>query len=139
LTKDVPRPIEAGIPSRGDVLSIAAMVLVALIAALHVFIAWFEMFAWESVGRRLFRTLPDHLFGPTKVLAFNQGAYNALLVLGLAWSLVIGDAQWQRNVASCFLILVALAGLAGAVSASRRILFVQTVPALVAVALVWLT
>ncbi len=120
-------------------MSIIALILVALIAALHLYIAWFEMFAWETVGRRVFRTLPADLFAPTKVLAFNQGAYNGLLALGLIWALFIGDPHWQRNVASCFLIFVALAGLAGAVSATRRILFVQTVPSLITLALVWLT
>ncbi|MCB1355568.1 MAG: DUF1304 domain-containing protein [Maritimibacter sp.] len=119
-------------------MSIFALIAVALIVALHLYIAWFEMFAWETVGRRVFRTLPADLFAPTKVLAFNQGVYNGLLALGLIWSLFIGDPHWQRLVASCFLILVALAGLAGAVSAARRILFVQTVPSLIALALVWL-
>lgn len=120
-------------------MSTIALFIVILIAALHLFIAWFEMFAWETVGRKVFRTLPSELFGPTRVLAFNQGAYNALLAFGLIWSLFIGDPEWQRNVATCFLIFVALAGVAGAISATRRILFVQTIPALVALAVLWFT
>ena len=66
--------------------------------------------------------------------------YLAVAAIGLMLLWLVPDSvvRWQRLVASCFLILVALAGLAGAVSAARRILFVQTVPSLIALALVWL-
>ncbi len=113
-------------------MSVLAMFLVGAIAALHLYIAWFEMFAWESRGPRIFRSLPAELFPPTKVLAANQGFYNAMLAAGLIWSLLIGHAEWARNVASCFLLMVAADGLYGAVTAARRILYVQTVPAVLA-------
>lgn len=118
-------------------MSPISMVLVACIAALHLYIAWFEMFSWETTGPKVFRSFPKDLFAPTKSLVFNQGAYNGLLAMGLIWSLLIQDPVWQRNVATCFLLFVALAGVAGAVSASRRILYVQTIPAVVILALVW--
>ena len=117
-------------------MSIFAMILIGLIAALHFYIAWFEMFAWESRGPKVFRSFPKDLFGPTKTLAANQGLYNAFLAVGLVWSLVIKDPVWSQNVAICFLGFVAAAGLYGAATASKRILYVQAAPALVALALI---
>lgn len=113
-----------------------AMVVVGLIAVLHLYIAWFEMFAWESRGPKLFRDFPRDLFAPTKVLAGNQGLYNAFLSAGLIWALFIGDPVWAANVATCFLLFVLVAGIYGAMTASRRILYVQAVPAALALALV---
>jgi putative membrane protein len=119
-------------------MSTSAMIAVALIAALHLYIAWFEMFAWETRGPRVFRSMPPEMFPKTRVLAANQGLYNAFLAAGLIWSLGIGDAAWAGRIATFFLLCVAVAGLYGAATASRRILYVQTVPAVVALALVWL-
>ncbi len=113
-----------------------AMVVVGLIAVLHLYIAWFEMFAWESRGPKVFRDFPRDLFAPTKVLAGNQGLYNAFLSAGLIWALFIGDPVWAANVATCFLLFVLVAGIYGAMTASRRILYVQAVPAALALALV---
>ncbi len=112
------------------------MVVVGLIAVLHLYIAWFEMFAWESRGPKVFRDFPRDLFAPTKVLAGNQGLYNAFLSAGLIWALFIGDPVWAANVAICFLLFVLVAGIYGAMTASRRILYVQAVPAALALALV---
>ncbi len=112
------------------------MVVVGLIAVLHLYIAWFEMFAWESRGPKVFRDFPRDLFAPTKVLAGNQGLYNAFLSAGLIWALFIGDPVWAANVATCFLLFVLVAGIYGAMTASRRILYVQAVPAALALALV---
>lgn len=114
-----------------------ALALIGLIAALHFYILWFEMFAWESKGPRIFQSLPRDLFPKTKAMAANQGLYNGFLAAGLVWSLCIAEAGWARNVASFFLICVAVAGAYGAASASRRILYVQTVPAVLALAAVW--
>jgi putative membrane protein len=113
-------------------MSIVATILIGLIAALHLYILWFEMFAWESRGQRIFRSMPPDLFPKTRAMAANQGLYNGFLAAGLIWSLVISDPDWQRNVAVCFLIFVLVAGVYGALTASRRILYVQAVPAAVA-------
>lgn len=115
----------------------AAKIVTGLIAALHAYIAWFEMFAWQSVGPRVFSSFPDELFEQTTALAANQGIYNAFLVVGLAWSLVIADRVWAKKTAICFLLFVAVAGLVGAATVSPRIALVQTVPAVVAM-LLWL-
>lgn len=120
-------------------MSILAMILIALIAVLHLYILWFEMFAWESRGPRVFRSFPRDLFAPTKAMAANQGLYNGFLAAGLIWSLLIGDAAWARNVATFFLLCVAVAGVYGAATASRRILYVQSVPAAAAFAALYLT
>ncbi|PIE12123.1 MAG: hypothetical protein CSA72_03165 [Rhodobacterales bacterium] len=112
-----------------------AHILTALIALLHLYILWFEMFAWESRGPRVFTSFPRDLFAPTKVMAANQGLYNGFLAAGLLWSLLIGDPGWSRSVALFFLGCVSIAGLYGAATASRRIFVVQALPALVAIAL----
>ena len=119
-------------------MPLLAQLLVGLVIAIHLYIVWLEMFAWTTRGPRTFRSLPPHLFEPTKVLAANQGLYNGFLAAGLGWALLIADPAWTRNVASFFLGCVAVAGLYGAATAGPRILLVQTVPALLALAAVWL-
>lgn len=115
-----------------------SMVFIAAIAALHFYIAWFEIFAWTTRGPKIFTTFPEELFEQTIVLAGNQGIYNAFLAVGLVWSLLIKDRYWSANVATCFLLFVAAAGLFGAATASPSILFVQTVPATIALVLSYL-
>lgn len=109
-------------------------VLIGLIALLHLYIAWFEMFAWTTRGPQVFASFPPELFAQTTVLAANQGLYNAFLAAGLIWSLLIKDPKWHFNVALCFLVFVAVAGIFGAATASPTILYVQTVPAVLAMA-----
>lgn len=115
-----------------------AKVLIALIAVLHAYIAWFEIFAWTTRGPVVFSTFPADLFEPTIALAANQGLYNAFLAAGLIWSLFIRDARWHANVATCFLLFVLVAGLFGAVTVSPRIMIVQSVPAFAALISLWL-
>lgn len=116
-------------------MSTLAQIIITLIAILHLYIAWFEMFAWTSRGPTVFRDFPKDLFEPTKTLAANQGLYNAFLATGLIWSLFISDPIWQSHVATCFLIFVAVAGIYGAATASKRILYVQAAPAILALIL----
>lgn len=97
------------------------------------------MFAWESKGRQTFKgSLPDHLFKPTKGLAANQGLYNGFLAAGLIWSFFIDDTAWSNNIRLFFLGCVAVAGIYGALSASKKIFFVQALPALLAMLFVLL-
>ena len=110
-------------------MSVLSTILVALIGLLHAYICWFEMFAWESRGPKVFASFPKDLFAPTKDMAANQGLYNGFLAAGLFWSLFIADAAWQFNVALFFLLCVLVAGLYGAKTVSKRILFVQAIPA----------
>lgn len=113
--------------------------LIAFVAAIHCYIVWLEMAAWTTRGPKVFRQFPTELFEPTKALAANQGLYNGFLVAGLVWALLIPELQWHRYVATFFLSCVAVAGLYGAATASRRILLVQTVPAALALVVLWLT
>ncbi|MFT3884868.1 MAG: DUF1304 domain-containing protein [Flavobacteriales bacterium] len=114
-------------------MHIAACSLIGLVALEHLYILYLEMFAWESRGPKVFKgALSPDLFRPTKVLAANQGLYNGFLAAGLIWSLCIPDATWSRNIAVFFLDCVIVAGLYGAVTASRKIFFVQALPAVLA-------
>ena len=116
---------------------IAADILVALMAALHVYILVLEMFLWTSArGQRAFGTTPE-FSAQTRTLAANQGLYNGFLAAGLVWGLIASNPTgFAAKV--FFLSCIAVAGLYGALTASRRILFVQTVPALVTLAVVLL-
>ena len=112
-------------------MSIAANVLIALVALLHVYFLVLEMFLWDKPsGRRTFRTTPEFA-AASKALAANQGLYNGFLAAGLIWGLFAGDA-----VKIFFLACVTVAGVFGAVTVSRRILWVQALPAAIALALV---
>lgn len=119
-------------------MSVPAMVLVGLICFVHIYIAVFEMFFWEKRGPKVFSSFERDLFPKTKALAFNQGVYNGFLAAGLLWSFFISDPVWQRNVATCFVAMVGVAGIAGAATAEKKILFVQTIPAALALAALWL-
>lgn len=115
-----------------------AYIVVAIVGLIHTYIAWFEIFAWESRGPRVFSSFPVELFAPTVPMAANQGLYNGFLAAGLFWSLLIRDAKWQKNVATCFLLFVAIAGIFGALTVDTKTIFVQLVPASIGLACVWL-
>ncbi len=87
------------------------------------------MFVWTTRGRKVFKTIPPDQFEKTKVMAANQGLYNGFLAFGLIWSLCITDAIWSKNVAVFFLSCVLVAGIYGAATVSKRILYVQSIPA----------
>lgn len=118
-------------------MSTLATVVVGIIAAIHVYIAFFEAFLWKQRGPKVFRSFPKDLFPRTTAIAANMGAYNAIVAAGLIWSLTISDDSFQRSTATFFLCAVAFAGVVGGLTAERRILMVQTVPALIALLLVW--
>jgi putative membrane protein len=108
----------------------ASQVLAGIVAALHVYFLVLEMFLWATPkGAKTFkRTLAEQ--ESTKVLAANQGLYNGFLAAGLVWSIQSGDL----NVRLFFLVFVLIAGLYGAVTASRTILFAQAIPGAIAIA-----
>jgi len=109
---------------------ILSQILTAFVALIHLYILWLEMFAWTTRGRKVFKTLPQEMFEPTKVLAANQGLYNGFLAAGLIWSFFVTDMTWQMNIRFFFFGCVALAGIYGAWTADKKIFFVQAVPAL---------
>jgi len=121
-------------------MEIISKIMLALVALEHLYILYMEMFAWETLGRKTFKgSLPDELFRPTKNLAANQGLYNGFLSAGLIWSLFISDEIWSKNVAVFFLGCVIVAGIYGALSASKKIFFVQALPAIIALVFVLLS
>ena len=97
---------------------------------------WFEMFAWTTKGRKIFKYFPPELFEPTKPLAANQGLYNGFLAAGLLWTFMIQDPVWQTNISIFFLGCVTIAGIYGALTATKKIFFVQALPALLAIVLI---
>ena len=109
---------------------------IGIIAVFHIYILWFEMFAWETRGRKVFRNFPAELFPKTKTLAANQGLYNGFLAAGLIWTFFIENVEWKTNVAIFFLSCVAIAGIYGALTASKKIFFVQGLPAIIALVLI---
>tara|TARA_R110001592_G_scaffold363155_2_gene680829 strand:- start:16429 stop:16800 length:372 start_codon:yes stop_codon:yes gene_type:complete len=121
-----------------DILRIAE-ILTALVAIEHIYILWMEMFAWETVGKRTFRSLPKDLFKPTKGLAANQGLYNGFLAAGLIWTFFINEANWAANIRIFFLGCVIVAGVFGALTAAKKIFVVQAAPAILALIFVILS
>jgi putative membrane protein len=112
---------------------LTGQVLAGLVAAVHVYILYLEMFAWTTARTRAAFGTSAQLAEDTKVLAANQGLYNGFLAAGLVWGLSAPRPVGFPALVF-FLSCVAVAGVYGALSVSRRILFVQTVPALLALA-----
>lgn len=117
-------------------MALLLKILIAIIALEHCYFLWLEMFVWTTVGRKVFKTMPQDLFVPTKTLAANQGLYNGFLAAGLFWSLIIQDIEWSGNVALFFTSCVAVAGIYGGMTVGKRIFYVQAVPALIAIGLI---
>ena len=110
--------------------------VVALVAILHLYFLVLEMFLWDKpAGMKAFGVTAEFA-ASTKTLAANQGLYNGFLAAGLIWGLLQGADGLA--VKTFFLGCVLVAGVYGAATASRKILFVQAIPALVALILVWL-
>lgn len=110
--------------------------VVAIVALLHLYFLVLEMFLWDKpAGLRAFGLTPEAA-AASKVLAANQGLYNGFLAAGLIWGLTLGAGG--TGVKVFFLCCVVVAGLYGAATASRKILFVQAVPAAIGLVLVLL-
>lgn len=114
-------------------MSLLSQIIVGFVAFIHLYILWLEMFVWTTRARKVFKTIPEDMFEKTKVMAANQGLYNGFLAVGLLWSLFISNAIWSKNMALFFLSCVLVAGIYGAYSVSKRIFFVQGIPALLGI------
>lgn len=108
-----------------------ALLLVALVALLHLWFLVLEMFLWRTSARRAFGMSQEQA-DATAVLARNQGLYNGFLAAGLGWALVSGAELVPR--ATFFLACVIVAGVFGAITVRRTILWVQAAPAALALA-----
>ena len=114
-------------------MATASQVLTGLVAFLHVYFLVLEMFLWATpFGQKTFRRTKEQQ-EETKILAANQGLYNGFLAAGLVWTFV-ADAPLVFPLRVFFLGCVVIAGLYGAATASRSILFVQAIPAIAALA-----
>jgi putative membrane protein len=109
--------------------------LIALVGVEHLYILTLEMFLWRTRGLKVFGMTPEFA-ETTAVLAKNQGLYNGFLAAGLFWSLPSADFPAR---ATFFLACVIVAGLYGGATANKRILLVQTMPAAVALAALWIS
>ncbi|MEO8193508.1 MAG: DUF1304 domain-containing protein [Gemmatimonadales bacterium] len=117
-------------------MSNIAMIAIGIVGLLHVYFLVLEMFLWtKPAGLRAFGLTRDRAEA-SKVLAANQGLYNGFLAAGLFWSLTLGSMGWI--VAVFFLSCVIVAGLFGAATASRKILYVQALPGIIALVLLHL-
>lgn len=116
-------------------MQLAANIAVGSVALIHIYILILEMFLWDKpAGLRAFGLSKDFA-AASKVLAANQGLYNGFLAAGLLWGLATGELDVQMFFLGCVLV----AGVYGAMTASRKILWVQAVPALIALTLLGLS
>ncbi len=107
-----------------------ADLIILLVALLHVYFLVLEMFLWDKpLGLRTFRQTKEAA-NASKVLAANMGLYNGFLAAGLLWGLYLGEAGVQ--VKWFFLCCIVIAGVFGGLTANRRILFIQALPAAIA-------
>ena len=115
-----------------------ANIVVALVAALHGYFLVLEMFLWtKPLGLKTFGNSPEKA-ADQAVLAANQGLYNGFLAAGLIWGLLQGTPAFAFQIKTFFLLCVIVAGVYGAATVSRRILFVQAAPAAIALIQLWL-
>jgi len=116
-------------------VEIVIKLLIGFIAILHLYFLYIEMFAWETVGKKTFKTFPKELFTPTKNMAANQGLYNGFLAAGLIWTYFISSTEWAKNISLFFISCVVVAGIYGALTVSIKILYVQALPAIIVLSL----
>lgn len=120
-------------------MAMIANILVALVALLHIYFLILEMFLWtRPTGLKTFGNSLEKA-RDSAVLAANQGLYNGFLAIGLLWGLIHPVPDFGFQIKTFFLICVIAAGIYGAVSVSRRILFVQAAPAALALILLYLS
>jgi len=118
-------------------MGIIAEIAVGLVAVLHLYFLVLEMFLWQKpAGRRAFGLTPEFAAATAK-LAANQGLYNGFLAAGLLWGITLGPAG--TPVVLFFLACVIVAGLYGGFTTSRKILWIQALPAVIAFALILLS
>jgi len=118
-------------------MTIVTGLIVLLVALLHVYFLILEMFLWDKpAGLKAFAQTKEQASN-TKVLAANQGLYNGFIAAGLLWGVIQGSDGYDFKV--FFLSCVIVAGVYGAMTASRKILFVQAAPGLLGLLLVILS
>ena len=118
-------------------MTIAANIVIVIVALLHLYFLVLEMFLWDKpAGLRAFGQTKEQA-AVSKILAANQGLYNGFLAAGLFWGVSMGDAGFGVKV--FFLSCILAAGLFGGATASRKILIVQALPAAIGLVLLLLS
>jgi putative membrane protein len=118
-------------------MTTVANILLGLVAVLHIYFLILEMFLWDKpFGRRTFG-LSREFASASKSLAINQGLYNGFLAVGLLWGLSLGVPGYTIKL--FFLGCVVIAGVVGAITANKKILWVQALPGAIALTLVLLS
>ena len=116
---------------------IAAYIVSAIVALLHIYFMILEMFLWDKpIGLKAFGQIKESA-ASSKILAANQGLYNGFLAAGLIWGLLVGSAG--INILIFFLSCVLIAGLFGAVTANRKILYIKAMPAAIGLIFIFLS
>jgi len=106
-------------------------ILIVFVAIEHLYILFIEMFAWETLGKKTFKgVLSDDLFSKTKSMAANQGLYNGFLAAGLITGLLVCNLDVYFMFCFFFLVCVIIAGIYGAITLTKKIFFLQSVPAI---------
>jgi len=116
-------------------MSLAATLVIVLVALLHLWFLILEMFLWTHPSGRQAFGLTEAFAQQSKVLAANQGLYNGFLAAGLAWGLCLESTE-ALHVKTFFLACILVAGLYGGLTATRKVLWVQALPALVGLMLI---
>ncbi|NRA68052.1 MAG: DUF1304 domain-containing protein [Pseudobacteriovorax sp.] len=119
-------------------MTIINTILVILVALLHFYFLYLEMFLWTKPRTRKIFGLTESFANESVKLAANQGMYNGFLASGLVYGLLIGDHPAGQPIIVMNLVFVCVAAVYGAYSVSRKILFVQGAPALLALLTMWL-
>lgn len=120
-------------------MDILAKIFIGIVIAIHLYIVYLEMFAWNSLGRKTFgKLIPKEVFHHTKKMAANQGLYNFFLAAGLIWTFFIKDPVWQQNISIFFLSCVVLAGLYGGITVHKKIFTIQLAPAGIALLIIFI-
>ncbi len=114
-------------------MSIATKVLVIIVALEHLYFLYLEMFAWTKPRTRKTFGLTEEAAESTKTMAGNQGLYNGFLSAGLVWA-VIAAPEFGKQLAIFFAGCVVVAGIYGGATVNKRVFFVQSIPALLAIA-----
>lgn len=118
-------------------MNAAASVVIVVVALLHLYFLVLEMFFWDkALGRRVFRLSPEFATA-SKSLAANQGLYNGFLAAGLLYALSLGEAGTSIKI--LFLVFVIVAGIFGALTVNRRVFWLQSAPAALALLLLCLS
>lgn len=119
-------------------MNMLSIVLTSLVCFLHFYFMFLEMVLWEKKSVRAVFGMSAEIAKQTRPMAINQGLYNGFLAAGLLWSLLVMDDNLKMQLQVYFLSCVLIAGVVGALTVTRRILWIQSFPAALALLVLFL-